>query len=194
MPVIAAALRRAVLLLVLGAPVAALAQCPSGQVQVCLGGSCLCVPDPVRLREDGLNLAAARLESWLLQSRQAALRAGTEPLPLMIRAQLAPFYDAVLLDEVRFRVGITAEMDAATLMLQNPDVQAVTLVDVVVFRSDEAAEHDVALWAHELWHVQQYRDWGSDGFAQRYTRDFQSVEGPAYEMQARVRRTLREQK
>jgi len=42
--------------------------------------------------------------------------------------------------------------------------------------------------------VQQYRDWGSDGFAQRYTRDFQSVEGPAYEMQARVRRALREQK
>jgi hypothetical protein len=194
MPVIAAALRRASLLLLLGAPVVALAQCPSGQVQVCLGGSCLCVPDPVRLREDGLNLAAARLESWLLQSRQAALRAGTEPLPLMIRAQLAPFYDAALLDEVRFRVGITEEMDAATLMLQNPDVQAVTLVDVVVFRSDEAAEHDVALWAHELWHVQQYRDWGSDGFAQRYTRDFQSVEGPAYEIQARVRRALREQK
>ncbi|MFI8746997.1 DUF4157 domain-containing protein [Pseudomonas sp. NPDC077186] len=194
MPAIAAALRRAALLLVLGAPVAAQAQCPSGQVQVCLGGSCLCVPDPVRLREDGLNLAATRLESWLLQSRQAALRAGTEPLPLMIRAQLAPFYDAALLDEVRFRVDITEEMDAATLMLQNPDVQAVTLVDVVVFRSGEAAEHDVALWAHELWHVQQYRDWGSDGFAQRYTRDFQSVEGPAYEMQARVRRALREQK
>jgi hypothetical protein len=194
MPVIAAALRRAALLLVLGAPLAAQAQCPSGQVQVCLGGSCLCVPDPVRLREDGLNLAAIRLEAWLLQSRQAALRAGTEPLPLMIRAQLAPFYDAALLDEVRFRVGITEEMDAATLMLQNPDVQAVTLVDVVVFRSDQAAEHDVALWAHELWHVQQYRDWGSDGFAQRYTRDFQSVEGPAYEMQARVRTALREQK
>ncbi len=194
MPTIATALRRAALLLVLGAPLAAQAQCPSGQVQVCLGGSCLCVPDPVRLHEDGLNLAATRLEAWLLQSRQATLRAGTEPLPLMIRAQLAPFYDAALLDEVRFRVGITEEMDAATLMLQNPDVQAVTLVDVVVFRSDQAAEHDVVLWAHELWHVQQYRDWGSDGFAQRYTRDFQSVEGPAYEMQARVRRALREQK
>ena len=47
--------------LVLGAPLAAQAQCPSGQVQVCLGGSCLCVPDPVRLREDSLNLAAAGL-------------------------------------------------------------------------------------------------------------------------------------
>lgn len=187
-------LRRIALLLLLAAPLAAQAQCPTGQIQVCLGGSCLCVPDPVRMREDGLNLAAARLEAWLLQSRQAALRAGTEPIPLMIRAQLAPFYDDALLDDVRFRVGITDEMDAATVMLQNPDVQAVTLVDVVVFRSAAAAEQDATLWAHELWHVQQYREWGTDGFAQRYTRDFQSVEGPAYEMQERVRKALREQK
>lgn len=187
-------LRRIALLFLLAVPLTAQAQCPAGQIQVCLGGSCLCVPDPVRVREDGLDLAAARLEAWLLQSREAALRAGTEPIPLMIRAQLTPFYDDALLDEVRFRVGITDEMDAATLMLQNPDVQAVTLIDVVVFRNGDAAAQDAALWAHELWHVQQYRDWGSAGFARRYTRDFQSVEGPAYEMQARVRRALREQK
>lgn len=187
-------LRRIALLLLLGAPLAAQAQCPTGQVQVCLGASCLCLPDPVRVREDGLNLAAARLEAWLLQSRQAALRAGNEPIPLMIRAQLAPFYDDALLDEVRFRVGITDEMDAATVMLQNPDVQAVTLVDVVVFRDAQAAAEDPVLWAHELWHVQQYREWGTDGFAQRYTRNFQSVEGPAYEVGERVRRVLREQK
>ncbi|WP_306109803.1 DUF4157 domain-containing protein [Pseudomonas sp. 8Z] len=166
-------------------------QCPNGQVQVCLGASCLCVPDPVRVREDGLNMAATRLQAWLLQSRQATLRAGTEPIPLMIRAQLAPFYDDALFDAVRFRVGITDEMDAASVMLQNPDVQAVTLVDVVVFRDANAAANDAALWAHELWHVQQYRDWGSAEFARRYTRDFQAVEGPAYQMQARVRRALR---
>lgn len=187
-------LRRIALVLLLGAPLAAQAQCPTGQVQVCLGASCLCLPDPVRVREDGLNMAAARLEAWLQQSRQAALRAGTEPIPLMIRAQLAPFYDDALLEEVRFRVGITDEMDAATVMLQNPDVKAVTLVDVVVFRNADAAAEDAALWAHELWHVQQYREWGTDGFAQRYTRNFQSVEGPAYEMGERVRKALREQK
>lgn len=187
-------LRLGTLLLMLGAPLVAQAQCPAGQIQVCLGGSCLCVPDPVRVREDGLNLAAARLEAWLLQSRQAALRAGTEPIPLMIRAQLTPFYDDSLLDEVRFRVGITDEMDVATVMLQNPDVQAVTLVDVVVFRDAQAAAEDSVLWAHELWHVQQYREWGTSGFAQRYTRNFQSVEGPAYEMGERVRKVLREQK
>jgi hypothetical protein len=64
---------------------------------------------------------------------------------------------------------------------------------VVVFRDAQAAAEDPVLWAHELWHVQQYREWGSDGFARRYTRDFQSVEGPAYEMGERVRKALREQ-
>lgn len=188
-------LRCIILLLLLSLPVAARAGvCPTGQIQVCLGASCLCVPDPVRVREEGLNLAAARLEAWLLESRRAALRAGTEPIPLMIRAQLAPFYDDALLDEVRYRDGITDEMDAATVMLQNPDVQAVTLVDVVVFRDAQAAAADPVLWAHELWHVQQYREWGTDGFAQRYTRNFQAVEGPAYEMGERVRKALREQK
>lgn len=189
---IAASLRLACLSLLFAVPAVASAQCPAGQVQICLG-SCLCIADPVRVREDGINLASARLEAWLLQSRQATLSAGTEPMPLMIRAQLSSFYDSELLDRVRFRVGMTDRMDAASVMLQNPDVQAVTLVDVVVFRSHEAAQSDVALWAHELWHVKQYDEWGSAEFARRYTRDFQSVEGPAYEMQARVRRALREQ-
>ncbi len=186
--------RRVALALLLGIPVAASAQCALGQIPVCLGQSCLCVPDPARVREDGLNLAATHLETWLQQSRQAALSAGTEPIPLMIRAQLAPFYDDALLDEVRFRVGSTDAMDAASVMLRNPDVQAVTLIDVVVFRSADAAGQDTALWAHELWHVRQYREWGSSGFAQRYTHDFEAVEAPAYAMQVRVRRALRGQK
>ncbi len=50
-------------------------------------------------------------------------------------------------------------------------------------------------WVSEsAWNPQQYREWGTDGFAQRYTRNFQSVEGPAYEMGERVRKALREQK
>src|SRR5690606_14102320 len=100
-------------------------------------------------------------------------------------------YDRELLDTVRFRVGGHEELDVATAMLQNPDVQAVTLVDVVVFRSEEDAELDVALWAHELHHVRQYRQWGSAGFAQRSTRDFEAVEGPAYDVQLQVARDIR---
>jgi hypothetical protein len=67
----------------------------------------------------------------------------------------------------------------------------VTLVDIIVFRTAEAAETNVALWAHELKHVQQYQEWGVNGFAQRYTQDFNTVEAPAYQVQTEVGRVLR---
>lgn len=182
-------LRRAVLLLLLGAPLGASAACPPGQVEICFT-SCLCVPDLAQVREQVLGSAAVTLERWILQSRDSALMAGTLPMPLEIRARLAPYYDSELLDTVRFRVGALDEMDVASTMLHNPDIKAVTLVDVVVFRSQDAAERDTGLWAHELWHAKQYREWGSTGFAQRYTRDFEAVEQPAYDMQIRVMQAL----
>ncbi|MGV8861715.1 MAG: eCIS core domain-containing protein, partial [Pseudomonas sp.] len=77
-------------------------------------------------------------------------------------------------------------------MLQNPDVGAVTLIDIILFRDAQTAEQSIALWAHELKHVQQYQEWGVDGFAQRYTQDFNAVEAPAYAIQAEVKRFVRE--
>ncbi|MEO4048282.1 DUF4157 domain-containing protein [Pseudomonas sp. CAU 1711] len=185
--------RRAALLLVLGIPLGVTAACPTGQAENCLAGSCFCVPDFERVREDLLDSAAQTLERWLLQSRAKALTAGTQPLPPAIRARLAPYYDSALLDAVRFRVGALDELDMASAMLQNPDIRAVTLVDVVVFRNREDAERDAALWAHELLHVEQYRLWGSAGFARRYTRDFDALERPAYDRQIQVARALRAQ-
>jgi hypothetical protein len=187
--VIPASVRRAVLLLVLGAPFGASAACPPGQMEICLSG-CFCVPDVEPIREQVLGSAAMTLERWLLQSRDTALMAGTLPMPLEIRARLSPYYDSDLLDTVRYRVGALDELDVASTMLQNPDIKAVTLVDVVVFRSQAAAERDTGLWAHELWHARQYREWGSTGFAQRYTRDFEAVEKPAYDMQIRIMQAL----
>lgn len=183
--------RRAALLLVLGIPLGVTAACPTGQAQGCFAGSCLCLPDLEQVREDMLDTAAQTLERWLLQSRDKALAAGTQPLPPAIRARLTPYYDSTLLDGVRFRVGALDELDVASAMLQNPDIRAVTLVDVVVFRNREDAERDVALWAHELLHVEQYRQWGSAGFARRYARDFDAVERPAYDRQIQVARALR---
>lgn len=161
-------------------------------MEICFN-SCICVPEFEQVRREVLGTAAVTLERWILQSRDTALTSGTQPIPPGIRAQLLPYYDNVLLDTVRFRVGALDELDVASTMLQNPDIQAVTLVDVVVFRNQEDAELDVALWAHELWHVKQYREWGSTGFAQRYTHDFNAVEAPAYDMQIQVARALRAQ-
>jgi hypothetical protein len=184
--------RLAALLLVLGAPLGASAACPVGQMEICFN-SCICVPAFEQVRREVLGTAALTLEGWILQARDTALTSGTQPIPSEIRTRLLPYYDSALLDTVRFRVGASDELDVASAMLQNPDIQAVTLVDVVVFRNLEDAQLDVALWAHELWHAKQYREWGSTGFAQRYTRDFNAVEAPAYDMQIQVARALRGQ-
>jgi len=41
--------------------------------------------------------------------------------------------------------------------------------------------------------VQQYQTWGVEGFAQRYTQDFNAVEEPAYAVQIEVGRVMREE-
>lgn len=182
--------RLSTLLLALALPAGA-NTCPPGQVQVCLYG-CLCVPEYAQVREDALNLAAVNLEAWLRQSRQQLLAAGSTPIPPAIRQQLLAWYPPELLDAVRYRVGGGEQLDAASTLLHNPDIRAVTLIDLIVFREAESAALDVALWAHELHHVQQYREWGVDGFARHYTRDPDGVEGPAYDLQIQVSRVLRQ--
>lgn len=137
------------------------------------------------------RMASSGLANWLVLSRDTAVAAGVEPIPLNIRAQLEPWYDFQVLDAARYQVGNPQQLDAASAFLQNPDVNAVTLVDVIVFRNAEDARDNVALWAHELKHVQQYQQWGVNDFALRYTRDFDAVEAPAYAIQAKVARALK---
>ena len=170
--------------------------CPSGQQQVC-AVVCFCAPisqaDIEVLYEDVSQMAASGLEQWLLQSREAAAASGTQPIPLHIRAQLEPYYDIGVLDAARYKVGDGEALNAANALLQNPDVQAVTLIDIIVFRNAADAQDNVALWAHELLHVQQYQQWGVREFARRYTRDHDAIEAPAYQLQIEVARALRAQ-
>lgn len=163
--------------------------CPPGEKQVCLDG-CICLPDLV---PDGIyQIAAPALALWLTQARAEAASAGIQPIPPHIREQLLRWYDPSVLDAARYKVSDNGQFSAANAMLQNPDVGAVTLIDIILFRDAQTAEQDVALWAHELKHVQQYQEWGVEGFAQRYTQDFNAVEAPAYVIQAEVRRSLRD--
>ncbi|MFJ3483788.1 DUF4157 domain-containing protein [Pseudomonas sp. NPDC090202] len=170
------------------------ATCPAGEKMICLNG-CMCLPDIGQilgpLPTQVTQVAAPALALWLSQSRAEAANGLTQPIPEAIREQLLRWYPPSVLDAALYKVGDNGELSAAGAMLQNPDVGAVTLIDIIVFRNAEAAEHDVALWAHELKHVQQYQEWGVAGFAQRYTEDFNQVEGPAYEIQAKVGRVLR---
>ncbi|MBF7730739.1 DUF4157 domain-containing protein [Pseudomonas sp. N040] len=136
-------------------------------------------------------MAARGLQAWLENARSSAAAGRTYGIPLNIRAQLEPYYPIQVLDSARYQVGDAAQINAANSMLQNPDVNAVTLVDIIVFRHAEDALHNVALWAHELKHVQQYQEWGASGFATRYVRDYTQVEAPAYDIQNQVTQALR---
>jgi hypothetical protein len=132
------------------------------------------------------------LRNRLVESRQRALAGDVSPIPASIRVQLQPFFDAQTLDAVRFRVGDDNPANLSHALLQSPDVRAVTLIDLIVFQSDEDAQHNVLLWAHELTHVQQYRELGVDAFSAQYVRDYVAIESPAYQMQSRVRYALKQ--
>lgn len=185
-------------LLVIGLSLSATADpasCPSGEKLICLNG-CFCLPDIGQILGSGMptdvtRIAAPALALWLSQSRVEAATSGTQPIPNDIREQLLRWYPPSVLDAALYKVGDNGELSAASAMMQNPDIGAVTLIDIIVFRTADAAEKNVALWAHELKHVQQYQEWGVDGFAQRYTQDFNGVEAPAYEIQTTVSRVLR---
>ena len=166
------------------------AGCPAGQQQVCLL-ACFCAPQDAPGLDDLHRLASTGLRDWIVQSRHRLLASGVEPIPLHIRAELEPYFDFAVLDSVRFKVGDPVELNMAHTLMQNPDVSAVTLIDVIVFRDAAEARDDVALWAHELKHVEQYRQLGVDQFAARYARDYRALEAPAYQLQGQVRQSLK---
>lgn len=175
-------------LLFSGATLAA-AACPAGQARWCTG-LCFCAPRDSAVLNQANRLLGKALQRWVEESRQRALANGVSPIPPGIREQLQAFFDPEILETVRYRVGDEIPTTLTHALLQNPDVSAVTLVDLIVFQHAEDAQSNVALWAHELTHVQQYRELGIDVFTTRYVRDYVSLESPAYQMQSRVRYAL----
>jgi len=157
---------------------------------------CFCAPiDPGQagqVLKDVEVMASSSLAFALRQARDEATASGSEPIPLHIRAQLEPWYDFAVLDAARYRVGDEQQISAANALLQNPDVNAVTLIDTIIFRHASDAEDNVALWAHELKHVQQYLELGVEAFATGYTRNYEALEGPAYKIEAEVEKALRQ--
>ncbi len=174
-------------------PALAQTACPADHQPICLG-SCVCVPVSSQkyeaLSERVHWLAAAGLEAWIRQSRDRLALLESQPIPLHIRSQLEPYFDLAVLETARYRVGDDNVLTAANTLLRNPDIVAVTLVDIIVFRNEADALDNVALWAHELKHVEQYLQWGVGEFARRYTRDYRSVEQPGYAMELRIEREL----
>ncbi len=126
--------------------------------------------------------AAHALANGIKTARDETIKAGVLPIPPAIRTKLAATFPAELLDRVRYRVG--REGTFGMQAFQYGEVQAMTLLDVIVFRSEQDALTSDVLWAHELTHVRQYDRWGIEDFALRYVRDHKAVEDEAYGFQA----------
>lgn len=125
------------------------------------------------------ELLAPALSQWVAFERDAALQRGVEPIPSDVREVLTGYVAEEILDVARWRVDDT-ELSMYPAFFRLGGTPAVTLDYVVIWESAEQAA-DPSLWAHELYHVGQYRDWGIDGFAERYLADYEAVEHDAAE-------------
>jgi hypothetical protein len=125
----------------------------------------------------GSNVIAATLETALKRSRDTA-RIDSKPVPREVINALTPFYPEELFENVRYSVGDISPSGLAGFAIRNGNAAAVTLVDTVVFK-DENYVKNLALWSHEMKHIQQYKDWGVQGFASRYAFGWQQVEDEA---------------
>lgn len=141
----------------------------------------------------GMQTATEMLARSIMLSRQQALDEGTAPIPVLIRQRLEGHVPPEDLDAVRWRVGGGDETSLQWNAIVNGPATAITLLDVVVFEDEGDALANAELWAHELRHVGQYREWGLRGFSQRYITDHQWVEEDAMAFAARWRdgRSLR---
>jgi Domain of unknown function (DUF4157) len=120
---------------------------------------------------------------WIAGFRDDAIARGVNRIPIEIRAALTGFVPASVLDEVRWRIEGPTTMTGLA-MFQTGSAYAISLDNVILFAGAEEAA-DPSLWAHEIYHVMQYRQWGVEGFANRYLADHRAVEHEAKEFQYR---------
>lgn len=125
------------------------------------------------------ELIAPALAAWIVQSRDAAFARGVEPIPASFAEEFAGYLPEQTLRTVRWRVdGETGLL--GRVLFQPGSVRAVTLDNVILFANAEEAGN-IKLWAHELRHVVQYREWGIDEFARRFVTDSRLIESEARE-------------
>lgn len=126
--------------------------------------------------------------------RNAALASGARRIPAHVKSALRGFYSDELLDSVRWSTDWNAVRNTlqAAQMWANKDTEAITLMNVIMFRDSRAAD-DVSTWAHELHHVKQYSEWGVLEFAKRWVDNSSvtgPVEAPAYDAQRTIAAAL----
>jgi hypothetical protein len=135
---------------------------------------------PAQLSPLVVEYLAPILASLIVAERDAAKAQGVQTIPEPIRAALEGYVPRETLDRVRWRQGGT-ELSLPQNVIRFGEVPAMVVDDVIVFEDAQVALEDPKLWAHELKHVMQFSEWGVDGFAVRYLRDYEAVEAEAAE-------------
>ena len=132
-----------------------------------------------------LDYAGKALAALIESARRQAIADGVSAIPPAIYRALLGFFPADLLNRVRYAVGGAEPLTLPSLAFTYGDAVAMTLGEVVLFKSAKDAANDARVWAHELTHVMQYQRWGIDGFADRYVRDSAAVEKEAVDAEKR---------
>jgi hypothetical protein len=125
------------------------------------------------------DYASEALAALIEDARRQAIADGVSAIPPGIYRSLLGFFPADPLQKARFAMGRTDTLDLPSLTFTYGDAIAMTLGEVIIFRSERDAKTDTTLWAHEMTHVMQYQRWGIEGFADRYVRDSAAVEREA---------------
>jgi Tfp pilus assembly protein FimT len=119
--------------------------------------------------------------------RAEAVRSGVKPVPRELKRAFKKHYPDKVLDGARWTVADPDSRLGRVLARWPVQQGAVTLGDVVVFKTKRAAKNR-QLFAHELVHVDQYRKLGINMFARRYAADPDPIEEEA---RTKARRVVR---
>jgi hypothetical protein len=86
----------------------------------------------------------AWLEQWIIASHNTAV-SGTMPIPPLIRQALTGYASEDSMNRVRYKIGDNGFLNLANVIEKGGRVQAVTLIDVIIFRGPSEAR-DPSLW------------------------------------------------
>lgn len=129
--------------------------------------------------EYGAEVGGPILAEAIREAKRNAIAAGVLPIPPHIHQKLSTYFPRETLQEVRYRSGGGREFTLPRKAFNFGGANAITLDNIIVFKSSYDAENNDKLWAHEIAHVLQYKQWGILDFAKRYIKSFTDIEKEA---------------
>ncbi len=130
----------------------------------------------------------------MISARNSVVTHGGAPIPDNVKSFLRRWHSDELLNSIRWTTnwGPFQNTFQAAKMGFNEDTEGITVINAIIFRNPNVIT-DLSLWAHEVYHVQQYHDMGVFGFAKAWVDNSGNggpIEAPAYARGEEARRIL----